>query len=44
MICKKLIDFYYNYISYNKYRCYECKKIMVDTGNCECWYTEWKNN
>ena len=44
MNCKRLIDFYYNYINYNKNRCYECKKIMVDAGNCECWYDTWKKN
>ena len=40
---KYLIDFYYNYINYNPDRCYECKNITVDTGQCECWYFTWKN-
>jgi hypothetical protein len=42
MNCNKLneiiIEFYYNYINYNKDRCYECKNVQSDTGNCECWY------
>jgi hypothetical protein len=42
MICEKIkyfiIDFYYNYINFNKDRCYECKEVPFESGHCECWY------
>lgn len=47
MKCEKinnfLIEFYYNYINYHKDRCCECKKIIIHTGHCECWYDTWKD-
>ena len=24
-------------------RCPECKKPLIDTGNCECWYNNWRD-
>ena len=41
---KKVIDFIYNYIFYSIHRCYVCKEIMYETGNCECWYNDWKKD
>jgi len=23
-------------------KCPECKKLMIDTGHCECWYDKWR--
>ena len=46
-ICKLLIyslkEFFYKHINYNSNRCFECKRVMVDSGNCECWYDKWRN-
>ena len=44
-ICKYLIysltEFFYKHINYNSNRCFECKKILFETSNCECWINSW---
>lgn len=46
-ICNYLIyslkELYYNYINYNMNRCPECKRVVKDTGHCECWYYSWRD-
>jgi hypothetical protein len=37
-----IINFYYDHINFNLHRCYECKNISYESGNCECWYSSSK--
>ena len=44
MTCYRIIiNFFYDYIFYSNHKCFVCGEILYETGNCECWYSDWNN-